>query len=150
AVEDRFTFPVDGDADTEIGPDCHPGLQPDTRPNGTRSFVNFGLWQIQRIFALDVARTHVVPDGEADHLHPRIDDDDQFRLRDRPLRVVTNADGIAVAHRVPAKTLHENLRAGRIVHTSINVAVVRFAFAGFLAALVGDARRPDFLFADGR
>ncbi len=46
--------------------------------------IDFGLRQIQRVFALDTARTHVVANGVADNLGRGVDDEHKLWLWDVP------------------------------------------------------------------
>ena len=47
------------------------GLEPDTVAQRTRGCVDFGLWQVERIFAFDVAAAHVVSRRHSDDFQGR-------------------------------------------------------------------------------
>src|SRR6266446_593354 len=76
----------------------------DDRPQGTAIIVDLGLWQVERIFSLDVASAHVVADREPDDLKMGRDDQSQLRLGHAPLAVAANVN--------PAARIDHALRIG--------------------------------------
>ena len=51
--------------------------------------------EIERVRPFDVASADIVAQGEADDLELRRQDESQFRLRDRPLGVMSDSDRFA-------------------------------------------------------
>src|SRR6185312_9412512 len=57
--------------------------------------IDLCLRQIERVFAFDVTRAHVVADGVASDLAAWVEQQRQFRLGHRPLRIGSNANRLA-------------------------------------------------------
>src|SRR5262249_10142390 len=108
-----------------------------------------GLRQVERVFTLDIARTHVVADGVADDFEFRRDYQSQLWFGDIPVAVGADADALAGAGNAVGRGLEEQLRSPRRVDEIIEPRRTSgFALAGFLRALVRDTRGPDFLLID--
>src|SRR5262249_32935410 len=76
---------------------------------GAGVVVDLGLRQVERVLALDVARTHVVADRVADQLEPGGQHQGQFRLRHVPLAVAADEYAVAGADDAPGGGLEEQL-----------------------------------------
>ena len=122
------------------GADDHP------RPDRAGAVVNLRLRQIEQIFPLDVARTHVIADGVADDLAARVDDQRQLRLRHVPARVFANAHRITRSDDFLRQRLKEQFGPLCVVNTIVGRrAEVRLLHARLLAAQISHACRPDLL-----
>ncbi len=122
------------------------------RAQRATAVVDLGLRKIERIFALDIARAHIVADGVADDLAARVDEQRQLRLGNRPRSVGANAHVAAGAGDAARRGFEEKLRALGGVNAVVEIAaarVFRLGHARAAAAKVGNARGPDFLVADG-
>ena len=86
---------TDDELDLHAGKLGHRGHRRHHRPDRARTLVDLRLRQVERVLALDVARTHVVADGVADDLPRRRDDQRQFRLGHAPLGVGADAHRFA-------------------------------------------------------
>src|SRR5262249_28219936 len=110
--------------------------------------VDFSLRQIERILALDVARTHVITDRVADDPAERIDDQRQLRLGHVPLRVATDAHLLIRARYAVGRGFKEQLGAVGGIDAVIKVSAAsrfRFLHSRRPAAEISYARRPDLL-----
>ena len=151
AVEHGRAAARDGDLD---GPGAGGGFGHaggDPRADGAGAVVDLGLREVEEVFALDVARAHVVADGEAGEFAAGIEHEGQLGLGHVPLCVGADANLVAGADGLFGHGFEEEFRPGRVIHAVVGGgAEVAFLHAGGLAAEVGDAHGPDLLPVDGR
>jgi hypothetical protein len=80
-------------------------LNQDPRTEGARARIDLRLGQIEKVFALNVARAHVIADGETDRvLHVSLEQS-QFWFGHAPLRVLANPYGGVWPNRFLARDL---------------------------------------------
>src|SRR5919112_4381130 len=98
----------------------------DAWPQRARTVVDFGLGEIQRILALNIARRDIVAGGVTDDLHPAVDDQDQFGLGHVPTAVPADAYPVPGADDPPPRGLEKKLGPLGVVDPLVGVGVRRF------------------------
>ncbi len=144
---------VAGDLDLDAGLAWQRVADDEARAKRATRGVDFGLRQVERVFALDVARTHVVANRVAEDVAGLVDGQRHFRLGHVPVRIAADAHLRAWPHDALRGGLEENFRTWGIVDAIVKGAaagVLGFIDAGVAAAQVGDACGPYFLVADRR
>src|SRR5579884_319341 len=108
----------------------------DAGTEGAAGLVDLCLGEVERVFALDTARAHVVAAGVADDLAVGVRQHGQLRLRNVPGRVGADAYPAAGRDYAPAGALEEELRPGGSIDGGVDVLLGRFFNARFAAAEV--------------
>ena len=89
------------------------GSRDDRRPERARPVVGLGLWEVERVLALDRPGRDVVPDRVSDDRERGVEDERQLGLGDVPARVGPDADLGVRADRAPAGCFQERAPAFR-------------------------------------
>src|SRR5205085_5516210 len=144
-------FAVTTDLDPDFG-GCGQGLVRDQQARSERAtaVVDFGLWQIERIFALDISGTHVVSDRVAGNFAARADKQHQLWFRHRPGRILANCDLRIRPHHSMRGRFKEKLGPRSLIDAIVKVSApgaLRLLHARAAAAVISDARGPDLLAA---
>jgi hypothetical protein len=108
------------------------------------------LRQVERIFALDVPRRHVIAGTVTDYVERAVQNQGELGLGHVPPAVATDADLHAGAHHAVAQRLEEELRSARGIDFLVDVFDRRLVCARLAAAFVSDAARPDLMLAFDR
>src|SRR5207248_3685946 len=93
----------------------------DEGTEGATPVVDFGLRQVERVLALDIARRQVVPDRVARDGEPRIEQQRQLGLRHGPGRVRARDDGGVRAGHTRRGGFEEQLGPLGVVDTRVDV-----------------------------
>ena len=150
--ENRLTSAADGDVDLcfrgkQVAGDVQAGA------NGGAELKAFGLREVERILALNIAAGKIIADGITDNLATRVDDESQFRFRHHPLRITAQMHGLARISHALRCGFEKNLRTlcgiDAIVKTAAS-AIFTFLHPRCATAIVGDPSSPYLLRANGR
>src|SRR5215218_7088204 len=110
AVEKYLAAATDHEPDCAVTNLAHLPRQRDDRAEAGAPGVHLRLREVQRVFALDAARRHVVADGVTDDLAVAVDRESQLRLRHVPGRVAPDRDLLAGSGNAARRRLKEDFR----------------------------------------
>src|SRR5690606_17534582 len=96
-LEHGFAAALDAQADRDV-PERIFGADEDRRADRAAAIIDLRLRQVERVFALDVARRHVVARAVTDDLHVPVQHQRELRLWHVPAAVFANADAHARPH----------------------------------------------------
>src|SRR6185437_13171798 len=101
------------------------GGDQNARSERAAAVVNFSLGKIKRVFAFNVARTHIVANGVAENFPAGTDQQCEFWFRHRPLGVLANGDFVVMADDAAGCRFEKNFRTLRSVHAVVEISAAR-------------------------
>src|SRR5919204_1176243 len=122
----------------------------DRGPNRARAGKQLGLWQVERVLALDVPRGQVVANRDTKNGAVVAENESELGFRDGPARVGADTDRRAWPDRAPpGRVLEEDLRPLGDVDEAVDVLHVRLLDPRPAAPFIRHARRPRLSRDDG-